>query len=107
MLRITRRSRILKLGLALFLTGQVFSVAHASEFGHAPHEHNGVQCAAIVNNNNDDDDNGDEQEGLGASASPIASHWTVLLIALLHTTSQAPQPRMRALRPPATGPPSI
>ncbi len=81
--RLTQRSRMLKFALVLFLMGQAFSALHASEFGHAPHEHDGVQCTAIISN--------DEQEGLLTFASLAAPEWTPLSVAAPHAAKQAQQ----------------
>jgi len=99
MSRITQRSRFFKLALPLFLSGQAFSVAHAREFGEVPHEHNGVQCAAMISN--------DEQEGPLTSANLVAPEWTAVSVAALQAAKQTPRLRARSIRPPATGPPSI
>ena len=88
----------LHLGIILFLAGQVFSIAHASEFGSDSHEHNGVVCVAILN---------DEPEAL-VSAKPAT---TPTFKNGASNARPALQPayfqHLRAIRPPATGPPSI
>ena len=87
-----------KLGILLFLFGQVVSVAHASEFGTAPHEHDGVECVAILT---------DDHDGLIPATALIAPALMAQAIGLAATTSQVPPALPRAIRPPATGPPSI
>ncbi|MCY3640739.1 MAG: hypothetical protein OXH37_06970 [Gammaproteobacteria bacterium] len=98
MSRITQHNWMSKLAIALFLAGQVFSVAHASEFGSDHHEHNGVACHAILN---------DEQEDLTAAANLTASTFIAVASAVPWSARQAPLERLRSIRPPPTGPPSI
>gem|GEM_PF-2325727 len=92
-----RRSRT-AFAIALFLIGQAFVTAHAIEHGNQPHEHNGIQCLAALNDGPKDllPANEwvapylflDESESLSfLNAAPVVSHF--------------------ALKPPATGPPSI
>ena len=78
---ITRHNWVLRLGLVLLLAGQVFSVAHASEFGRAPHEHDGVLCVAILT---------DEQEGLVPTANLKASAFIALVAAVPQSARDAP-----------------
>lgn len=95
---IARHNWILKLGVVLFLAGQTISVAHASEFGSLPHEHNGVACIAIL---------ADEQEGLVPAANLTAPIFVAAASAATQSARQAPLKRLRLIRPPPTGPPSI
>ena len=95
---IAQHNRIAKLAIALFLAGQAFSVAHASEFGTEPHVHNGVVCLAILT---------DEQEGLVASANLTAATFLAWIPAAPQSARQAPLERLHSIRPPPTGPPSI
>ena len=98
MSRITQHNRIAKLAIVLFLAGQVFSVAHASEHGTEPHAHNGVVCLAVLT---------DEQDGLVPSANLTASTFLAWVPAAPLSTPQAPLERQHSIRPPPTGPPSI
>ena len=98
MSRITLQNWILRLGIVLSLAGQVFAIAHASEFGPDPHEHNGVACFAALSC---------EQEGLVPTANPTASTSTTLVSAVPLSENQALRKRLRSIRPPSTGPPSI
>lgn len=86
------------LGIVLFLAGQTLSIAHASEFGPGPHEHNGVACFAILN---------DEQDGIDAAANAAAPTFIALVSTTVQPTKQALPKRLLSLRPPPTGPPSI
>lgn len=95
---ITQHHWIPRLGIALFLIGQAFSVAHASEFGTDHHEHNGVACFAILN---------DEQEGLVPAANLTASTFIAWISAAPQSARPAPLKRQHSIRPPPTGPPSI
>ena len=95
---ITRHNWVLRLGLVLLLAGQVFSVAHASEFGRTPHEHDGVACIAILT---------DEPEGLVPTANLTASEFIALVADVPRPAIEAPPKCLRSIRPPATGPPSI
>ncbi len=92
----TRHNWILRLGTALFLAGQALSIAHASEFGSDPHEHNGVACLAILT---------DEQDGIVASAHPAASASVASASATPQPKRQAPRERAHSILPPPTGPP--
>ena len=93
---ITRHNWVLRLGLVLLLAGQVFSVAHASEFGRAPHEHDGVLCVAVLT---------DEPEGLVPTANLTASEFIALVADVPRPAREAPPKCLRSIRPPATGPP--
>ena len=86
------------LGVILFLTGQAFSLAHAAEFSSLPHDHDGVTCVAILN---------DEQDGLIPAAACVLPTGNYFAASKLTTPSASPLLRLRAFRPPATGPPSI
>ncbi len=96
--RISVHRRMLKLGMALFLTGQVVAVAHAAEHGPDPHEHGGIVCSAILN---------DEQEGIVPIACLTASPVIASVFDGPRSARQAPPERPRSVRPPPTGPPSI
>ena len=98
MLRIAQHKWTLRLGMVLFLAGQALSVAHASEFGHEPHEHNGVACVAILT---------DEPDGLVPAASLSAPKLTALAFVAAQPGRQARLGRPHAVRPPPTGPPSV
>lgn len=98
MLKIISHDRILKLGIALFLVGQLFSVAHASEFGPAPHEHNGVACIAIL---------GDEQDALIPTSSLVEPIFVFFPTAITRTAREGHLDLIRAIRPPPTGPPAV
>jgi len=87
-----------RLAIVLFLAGQALSIAHASEFGADPHEHNGVACLAILT---------DEPDGLLPSANPAASTPLALVSAAPQSGSCAAQRRIHSVRPPPTGPPAI
>jgi len=88
----------LKLAIALFLIGQSFSIAHATEHGSGIHDHDGVACIGILSDENDL-----QVPGPGLSA-PVR-----------YATRSIADPIRRtrcvdastALKPPATGPPSI
>ncbi|MYF01239.1 MAG: hypothetical protein F4234_13930 [Gammaproteobacteria bacterium] len=95
---IAQHNWILKLGVVLFLAGQTISVVHASEFGSLPHEHNGVACIAIL---------ADDQEGLVSAANLTAPMFVAAVSAATQSARQAPLKRLRPIRPPPTGPPSI
>ena len=95
--RITLQNWILRLGIVLSLAGQVFAIAHASEFGPAPHEHTGVACFAALSC---------EQEGLIPTANPTVSMSIALVSAVPQSAKQTLQKRLRSIRPPSTGPPS-
>jgi len=88
----------LKLGVVLFLVGQVFSFAHASEYGSAAHEHIGVACVAVLN---------DEHDVLATKAQLAAPAFFSSACRVLSTHRVLPTERLRTLQPPATGPPSI
>ena len=98
MLLITRHNWVLRLGLVLLLAGQVFSVAHASEHGPIPHEHDGIACIAILT---------DEQDGLVPTANLTASVFIALVTSVHQAAKDAPLKRLRSILPPPTGPPSI
>lgn len=94
----TQRNWTWKVGIVLFLAGHLFSIAHASEHGPAPHEHDGVVCTAILN---------DGQEGLVPAGNAAAC---VVVLAVSPAPGAArvvPVERPRTIRPPPTGPPSI
>jgi len=84
--------------MLLFLAGQAVSIAHASESGGLPHEHNGVACFAILT---------DEQDGLVPAADPAAPAFVAWVAHAPQAAKQAPLKRMRSIRPPPKGPPSI
>jgi hypothetical protein len=88
----------LTLGILLFLASQLFATAHASEFGTAAHEHSGYACLAL---------SVDDHDGLA----PAADLCTPALRPGTSTTLLMPVPKPTdagaAVRPPATGPPSI
>ena len=98
MFSVTQHNWILKLGVVLFLAGQTISVVHAGEHGSHPHEHNGVACIAILT---------DAQEGLVPTANLIAPMFVAAASAAIPSARQAPLKRLRPIRPPPTGPPSI
>lgn len=95
---IAQHNWILKLGVVLFLAGQTISIAHASEFGSLPHEHNDVACIAVLT---------DVQEGLVPTANLTAPMFVAAASAATQSARQAPLKRLRLIRPPPTGPPSI
>lgn len=88
----------LKLGIVLFLVGQLFSVVHASEHGSGTHEHDGIICLATLN---------DVQDGLIHSAAPGATFPATSCSKLARDSGQTLLKRLRAIRPPPTGPPFI
>jgi hypothetical protein len=98
MLKIAGHRWRLKLGILLFLAGQLFSAAHALEFGPTPHEHDGVLCLAIHSFELDD---------LVPAADPTAPAFGPSVALILETASPAGLLRPRGLLPPATGPPSL
>ena len=95
---ITQHNWIPRLGIVLFLAGQAHSIAHATEFGPGPHEHDGVVCLAILN---------DEQEDLVAAANVATSMFMAVVSATFQSTKQALPKRQRSIRPPPTGPPLV
>lgn len=93
-----KHSSKLTLGVILFLVGQLFSLAHASEFGSDPHEHNGVACVAILT---------DEHDGLTPATNLNAVGFNLRTFTPSPILGLPPLVQPRATRPPATGPPSI
>jgi hypothetical protein len=87
-----------KLGIALLLAGQLFSIAHAAEFGTIPHEHNGVVCLAALNN---------EQDEFLPPYELAPPSFNSQTIAENSPHRFDPAKRSSAILPPATGPPSI
>ena len=88
----------LKLGILLFLIGQAFSLAHASEHGSAPHAHDGVACVGVLT---------DEHDLLIPRAGLAAPAVNAIASKAIATGRTLFPKRARALQPPATGPPSI
>ena len=88
----------LTFAIGLFLIGQAFSIAHAAEHGSGSHDHNGVACAGVLT---DDQDCLTPTKGLDTPLFFSSTSST------LHCQTAQPLQRLRALRPPATGPPSI
>jgi len=88
----------LTLGILLLLIGQAFSLAHASEHGSVPHDHDGVACVGVLN---------DEHDLLASSATPAAPAVNATASKAIPAGRILLLKRARALQPPATGPPSI
>lgn len=88
----------LRLGALLFLVGQCISAAHASEFGTVPHEHAGYSCLAVLLD--------DPEDPAPAAALQTPALKTSVRIPVQIARS-APIGSVQAVRPPATGPPSI
>jgi len=95
---LARKRSALSLVAFLLLAGQLYSVAHASEFGPLPHEHNGFVCLAVF---------ADEQDALVPTANLTAAMFTGPVRAVRPSARQALPARLSAIRPPPTGPPSI
>lgn len=98
MSRTTENSWNVKLGIVVFLAAQLFSVAHATEFGAAPHEHDGFVCLASLSEGQDD------LVVATQLAAPQSVEQSALIIRLVE---QEVAIRLRSVRPPSTGPPSI
>ncbi len=98
MTRAPHKSCKLTLGIILFLASQLFATAHASEFGSAPHEHNGYACLAL---------SVDDHDGLVPTADLRTPALRPGTATTLLTPAPAPADAGTAVRPPATGPPSI
>ena len=92
------RNLALCLGTLLFLAGQVLAVAHAAEFGTEPHSHANVACMVAVTDELD-------------TTVPSADHSLPqrrIEGGVWPDNSTAPATRhCWALRPPATGPPTL
>ena len=88
----------LKLGILLFLIGQAFSLAHASEYGSTPHDHDGVACVGVLT---------DEHDLLVPSAKLAVPAVNATASKAIPTGRTLLLKRQRAFQPPATGPPSI
>jgi len=70
----------LKLGIILFLVGQLFSIVHASEHGSETHEHDGALCLATLN---------EEQGELACEVNPAKAFLIVSGLNLAENTRQA------------------
>ena len=93
-----RNSSRIRLGIALLLLGQFLSIAHAIEFGPAPHQHHGVDCVAIVH----DDDYACTVATSSSNTTPTG--FVDVAVAIRSAIHSEP---LWTVRPPQTGPPSI